>query len=97
MEAIQRRDGVMKKQTLSRGQVLDVIERGEFSPEVVGSNRRVAIIMTQDWCSQYVFDTLAAGRSWHPADQEMLKSVLPHHSHHQGNVRLPRLQQARRP
>ncbi|MCX5644288.1 MAG: protein kinase [Phycisphaerae bacterium] len=24
----------------------------------------------QDWCMKYVFDTLAAGRSWHPADRE---------------------------
>jgi serine/threonine protein kinase/Tol biopolymer transport system component/tetratricopeptide (TPR) repeat protein len=22
-----------------------------------------------DWCARYIFDTLAAGRSWHPADQ----------------------------
>ena len=24
----------------------------------------------QAWCAKYVFDTLAAGRSWHPADRE---------------------------
>jgi len=24
----------------------------------------------RDWCVKYVFDTLAAGRSWHPADRE---------------------------
>ena len=24
----------------------------------------------QDWCMKYVFDTLEAGRSWHPADRE---------------------------
>jgi len=24
----------------------------------------------QDWCAKYVFDTLGAGRSWHPPDRE---------------------------
>jgi serine/threonine protein kinase/Tol biopolymer transport system component len=24
----------------------------------------------EDWCAKYVFDTLAAGRSWHPSDRE---------------------------
>ena len=24
----------------------------------------------ENWCSKYVFDTLAAGRSWHPVDRE---------------------------
>jgi tetratricopeptide (TPR) repeat protein len=24
----------------------------------------------RDWCAKYVFDTLEAGRSWHPADRE---------------------------
>lgn len=41
------------KKTLSRQQALHAIERGEFGPEVVCSDRKVAVIMTQDWCSQW--------------------------------------------
>jgi len=29
-----------------------------------------ARVKFQDWCAKYVFDTLEAGRSWHPADRE---------------------------
>lgn len=43
----------MQKRTLPRRQVLHAIEHGEFSAEVVGSNRKVAVIITQDWCSQW--------------------------------------------
>jgi serine/threonine protein kinase/Tol biopolymer transport system component/tetratricopeptide (TPR) repeat protein len=29
-----------------------------------------ARLQFQNWCTKYVFDTLAAGRSWHPPDRE---------------------------
>jgi hypothetical protein len=43
----------MKKETLSAQEALHAIRHGEFSPEVICSNKKVAVIMTQDWCPQW--------------------------------------------
>ncbi len=35
----------------------------------------------RDWCAKYVFDTLEAGRSWHPQDREPSGAVVSRASH----------------
>ncbi|MBM4026626.1 MAG: hypothetical protein FJ280_14675 [Planctomycetes bacterium] len=37
--------------------------------EIIGAGHQ-ARSRFRDWCAKYAFDTLAAGRSWHPADRE---------------------------
>ncbi len=44
---------------ISRDQALSAIECGEFGSDVAASNRKVAVLMTQDWCPQW-----AAMRKW---------------------------------
>ena len=34
-------------------QIYDVIKNGEFSGDIISSNEKIAIIMTQDWCPQW--------------------------------------------
>lgn len=43
----------MNIRELSEEQVRAAIENGEFGADVRGSNRRVAIVMTQHWCPQW--------------------------------------------
>ena len=38
---------------LSEQQVQFAIQNGEFGDDVISSNSRIAVIMTQDWCSQW--------------------------------------------
>jgi hypothetical protein len=44
---------------ITREQAFTAIECGEFGSEVVASDRKVAVLMTQDWCSQW-----AAMKKW---------------------------------
>ena len=39
--------------TLSDSQVYQAIDNGEFGPDVISSNIKTAIIMTQDWCHEW--------------------------------------------
>lgn len=39
---------------LTDNQVLHAIETGEFDPGIIHSCERVAVVMTQDWCTQWV-------------------------------------------
>lgn len=43
----------MKRKKLSEDQVLEVIQTGEFSPDIIASNNKVVIILTQDWCTDW--------------------------------------------
>ena len=49
---------------------------GQYDPaaglfqEIVRSRPHAARNVRWSWAAKYVFDTLAAGRSWHPADRE---------------------------
>ena len=38
---------------LSEEQVMIAIHNGEFGPDVIQSDKHVAVIMTQNWCSQW--------------------------------------------
>ncbi len=38
---------------ITREQALSAIACGEFGSDVVASNRKVAVLMTQDWCPQW--------------------------------------------
>jgi hypothetical protein len=40
-------------QKLSEADCLDLIERKEFAPRVVGAADSVAIVLTQSWCPQW--------------------------------------------
>jgi len=44
----------MKRRVLSKEQALRAIQNLEFSADVTASNNRVAVIMTQDWCSEWM-------------------------------------------
>jgi hypothetical protein len=41
------------KKEMSDEQVFTTIDNGDFPDEIKKSNKRVAIIMTQDWCPQW--------------------------------------------
>jgi hypothetical protein len=43
----------MNKNRITREQAFHAIETGEFSADVIASNERVAVLLTQDWCSQW--------------------------------------------
>lgn len=42
------------KKAIVERQALHAVEHGEFPEEVIASNDRVVVIMTQDWCSQWL-------------------------------------------
>lgn len=44
---------MLRRRTLTSDQVLHAIAHGEFGPDVLSSQGNVAIIMTQDWCTQW--------------------------------------------
>lgn len=44
---------------ITREQAFTAIECGEFGSDVAASERRVAVVMTQDWCPQW-----AAMKKW---------------------------------
>lgn len=39
---------------LKTGQALAAVALGEFGPDVAGSAPRVAVVMSQDWCPQWL-------------------------------------------
>lgn len=49
----------MNKKQITRDQAFHAIETGEFGTDVTASHERVAVLMTQDWCSQF-----AAMKGW---------------------------------
>jgi hypothetical protein len=44
----------MKRKMLSKEQALKAIQNLEFSADVTASNKKVAVVMTQDWCSEWM-------------------------------------------
>ena len=44
---------------ITKEQALRAIQSHEFGDDIIASNRRVAVLLTQDWCPQW-----AAVRSW---------------------------------
>lgn len=38
---------------ITRDQAMTAIECGDFGSDVTASNRKVAVLMTQDWCPQW--------------------------------------------
>ncbi len=38
---------------ISKEQALEAIQNGEFSRDVIASNRKVVVVMTQDWCYEW--------------------------------------------
>ena len=44
----------MKRKMLSKEQALKAIQNLEFSADVTASNNKVAVVMTQDWCSEWM-------------------------------------------
>ena len=44
----------MKRKMLSKEQALRAIQNVEFSADVTASNNKVAVVMTQDWCSEWM-------------------------------------------
>jgi len=45
---------MINKIKLSKDQVFKVIEKGEFDKEIILSKDLVVVVMTQDWCPQWV-------------------------------------------
>ena len=43
----------MKLKSLSHEQLLHAIRSGEFGSDVTASRQKVAVVMTQDWCSDW--------------------------------------------
>jgi len=41
------------RKQLTNDQVSETIRNGEFGPDIIASNQKVAVIMTQDWCPQW--------------------------------------------
>ena len=50
---------MLKRQQLSRDDALYAIENGDFSASLLSAGPNVAVVMSQDWCSQWT-----AMRSW---------------------------------
>ncbi len=44
----------MKLKSLTDEQLLHAIRSGEFGSDVTASRRKVAVVMTQDWCSDWI-------------------------------------------
>jgi hypothetical protein len=44
----------MKRKILSKDQALRAVQNLEFSSDVTTSSNKVAVIMTQDWCSEWM-------------------------------------------
>ena len=44
---------MINRYELTKEQALFAIMNGEFSNEVIASNKKVVIILTQDWCPQW--------------------------------------------
>ena len=42
-----------KRIQLTNVQVYETIKNREFGPDIIASNKKVAVIMTQDWCPQW--------------------------------------------
>ncbi|MDP4182981.1 MAG: hypothetical protein Q8942_18080 [Bacillota bacterium] len=45
---------MIRNSNISKDQALNAIKNGEFGREVIGSQNIVVIIMTQDWCPQWI-------------------------------------------
>lgn len=45
----------MQRIELTEEQFHHAVELGEFGPEVIESNRTVIVVLTQDWCLQWVY------------------------------------------
>lgn len=43
----------MMHNQITREQAFHAIETGEFGADIIASNERVAVLLTQDWCSQW--------------------------------------------
>ena len=44
---------VIHRKQLTVERAKSAMETGEFPKEVIGSNKHVAVVLTQDWCSQW--------------------------------------------
>jgi len=44
---------MMKLKSLTNEQLLHAIRTGEFGSDVTASSQKVAVVMTQDWCSDW--------------------------------------------
>jgi hypothetical protein len=45
---------MMKLKSLTNEQLLHAIRTGEFGSDVTASRQKVAVVMTQDWCSDWM-------------------------------------------
>jgi len=45
---------MMKLKYLTNEQLLHAIRTGEFGSDVIASRQKVAVVMTQDWCSDWM-------------------------------------------
>jgi hypothetical protein len=57
---------MIKRRSLTREQAEHAMGEGEFGPDVASAGPNVAVLLSQDWCSQYIalnksIDELAAG------------------------------------
>jgi hypothetical protein len=43
----------MKLKKITRDQAIHAIKTGEFGDDVIASNTKVAVLLTQDWCPQW--------------------------------------------
>ena len=44
---------MIRRNEITRAQAMAAIEHGELPDEVIGSGENVAVVLTQDWCSQW--------------------------------------------
>jgi len=44
----------MRRKVITKDQAIQAIKTGEFGKDVIASADRVAVVMTQDWCPQWV-------------------------------------------
>lgn len=45
---------MVNKKHISKEQAMNAIENGEFNKGVINSSKKVIVIMTQDWCPQWM-------------------------------------------
>lgn len=45
---------MINRMKINEEQVMFVVKNGEFPPDMINSKKNVVVIMTQDWCPQWV-------------------------------------------
>ena len=64
---------MIERKSLTRAQAEQAMQNGEFGPDVVAAGPNVAVLLSQDWCSQYaalnraINDLAAKPDPGHPA------------------------------